>query len=155
MATLAGLLTMLGALLLLPVLPWAMGIVGPVTHVYTDTVPAENKGTYLVTDQGVMQLFTWRVEVPEFPADAPALSASTLREVAVVQRAFEEPAAFQLLALDDGGQIVPWAGSREGTGQLRLLLPPLPPGRYELVIPTDSSFGGVTRHFFVANGPPG
>jgi len=138
---------LLGALLALPALPWVMGITGPVQHVYTASVPADNRGTYLVTGQGVMQLFAWQVEMPAYPDDAPTLPAGSIEEVAVVAREFDEPAAYRLVAVDTG-RPVPWAGSRRVDGQLRLVPPPLPGGRYEIVVPRDSSFGGVTTHYF-------
>ena len=58
---------LLGAVATLPLLPWPMGIVTDAQHVYIEEVPAENRGTYLVTEQGVMQLYTWRIEPSQFP----------------------------------------------------------------------------------------
>lgn len=145
-AVAGALLTLLAALLVLPALPWVMGIVGPVQHVYVEEVPAGNAGTYLVTDDGVMQLYTWQVEMPSFPDDAPTVTAGSVREVAVVAREFDPPADYRLVDLDRG-RVVPWTGSERVDGQLRLTPPRLPAGRYQLVVPKDSSFGGVTTHY--------
>lgn len=143
-----GLATLVAVLVGLPALPWIMGIVTDMQHVYIDTVPAENEGTYLVTDDGVMQLYRWKVEPNRYPDDAPLLEASRVQEVAIVQDAFSDVADHQLWHVHDGSR-VPWGGAVEEGTQLRLALPgPLDAGRYHLVVPTDSMYGGAYHYYF-------
>lgn len=137
----------------LPFLPFPMGIVTDAKHVYTDTVPAENRGAYLTTDDGAMQLYTWRVEPTEFPSDAPGVQADRIHDVVVVLKVYDPPEDYRLYELD-GGHEVRWVSTGEDdAGHLVLHPPVLSPGRYMLVVPTDSMYGGVTRHYFVVAAP--
>lgn len=141
-------IALFASIAVLPVLPWAMGILGDVQHSYTATVPDENKGAYLVTDDGVMQLYSWDVEPTDFPPDAPVLEASRVHGLVLVQRAFDDVDAHVLYHIDRGHR-VPWAGSAASPRHLELEWEgDLAPGRYLLVVPSDSSFGGVHRHYF-------
>ena len=63
----AGVIFLFGLVISLPILPWTMGIVTDVKHVYMDYLPEDNRGTYLITSLGVMQLYSWYVEPEEFP----------------------------------------------------------------------------------------
>ena len=139
---------LLGLVAILPVLPWDMGIVTGAKHVYIATVPSDNDGAYLVTGQGVMELYPWSVEPATFPSDAPALAATSVHQIAVVQKQFDDPSRFQLYDLSTG-QLVRWSHAEQSGTKLTLDLgAPLSPGRYVLVRPTDSMYGGTTWHYF-------
>ena len=143
-----GTVVLLGSVAILPILPWPMGIVTDARHVFTAAVPAENRGAYLVTDQGAMQLFTWNVEPPDFPADAPTLDAGSIQAAAVVQKAFAELDSYRLTNMTTGHSL-PWASS-EAAGMQLTLHPAaeLPPGDYALIVPSDGMFGGRSYHYF-------
>ena len=136
------------ALLVAPtVIPWIFGIVVDAQHVYLDEVPEENRGAYLVTEQGAMQLYNWHLPLAELPADAPALNAGDLQAVSIVMKQLEPSEAYDLFELETGA-LMNWQRSwREGR---QLLLDPgsLPAGDYMLVIPTDDMFGEKTYHYF-------
>jgi hypothetical protein len=138
---------LLGAVASLPLMPWPMGIVTDAQHVYIDAVPAENKGAYLVSEDGVMQLYTWRVEPADFPGDAPTLASGTIDAVAIVQKQYDPPADYLLYDLTTD-RAVPWQQGAEQDGRLVLQPPALSAGDYMLVVPTDSMFGGKTWHYF-------
>jgi hypothetical protein len=138
---------LLGAVAALPLMPWPMGIVADAQHVYIDAVPAENKGAYLVSEDGVMQLYTWRVEPADFPGDAPTLDSGTIEAIAIVQKQYDPPADYFLFDLTTN-QAIPWQQSGEQDGRLVLQPPSLSAGDYMLVVPTDSMFGGKTWHYF-------
>lgn len=144
-----------GALVLLmaslPFLPFPMGIVAEAQHVYIDEIPAENRGAYVTTDDGVMQLFTWRVEPTEFPTDAPAFDPERIRSIAIVLKVFDPPENYMLYEYDTSHR-VRWLRTDEVDGHLLLVPPRLSPGRYMLVVPTDSMYGGSTRHYFSITG---
>ena len=143
-----GATVLLGSIAILPILPWVMGIVTDAKHVYTPTVPAENRGAYLVTDDGAMQLFTWHVQPDGFPSDAPTLEPDRIRAATIVQKQFAEPDSYRLLNLTTG-QTVEWASS--AVDGMQLTLRPageLPPGEYLFIVPSDSMFGGNTVHYF-------
>ncbi len=143
-----GATVLLGSIAILPILPWAMGIVTDARHVYTAAVPTDNRGAYLVTDQGAMQLFTWHVEPDGFPADAPTLEAVSIQAAVVVQKQFAEPDSYQLINLTTG-QRVGWASSAVDGMQLTLRAAgDLPPGEYVLIVPSDGMFGGSSVHYF-------
>lgn len=143
----SGVVVLLGLVAVLPVIPWTMGIVRNVKHVYTSSVPGENRGAYLVTDQGVMQLFAWYVEPSDFPEDAPTLDASSLHSIAIVQKQFSEPNQYQLYDMTTA-TLLDWTGVQKSGMKLTLIPGKLAPGRYMLVVPLDSMFGGVTIHYF-------
>ena len=144
----AGATVLLGSIAVLPILPWMMGIVTDVRHVYTDSVPPDNRGAYLVTDAGVMQLFTWHVQPEGFPGDAPTLEPGSLRAATVVQKQFAEPDDYQLLNLTTG-QAVEWASSVADGMQLTMRpAGELPPGEYLFIVPSDGMFGGNSMHYF-------
>ncbi|MDQ6766024.1 MAG: hypothetical protein M3Z22_07995 [Verrucomicrobiota bacterium] len=147
--------TFVGAIVMLPILPWTMGIVGNVKHVYTPSLPATNEGAYVITDAGVMQLYAWYVEPSSFPPDAPTLDAGAICAVAVVQKQFDDVAQYQLIDLGHD-KLVAWSRVSHQSGRLTLVPPrPLPPGEYEFVRATDSMFGGTTLHYFrLAAAPP-
>jgi hypothetical protein len=143
-----GVTGLLGSVAILPALPWVMGIVTDAQHVYTAEVPHENRGAYLVTDRGVMQLFTWYVQPEGFPRDAPTLSAGSVREIAVVQKVFDEQNRYQLIDLTANRSVAFGSSSRDG---MRLTLRPeggLVPAEYLLVVPLDGMFGGQSWHYF-------
>jgi hypothetical protein len=146
--TALGVIGLLGAVAILPALPWLMGIVTDARHSYTADVPAENRGAYLVTSDGAMQLFAWYVDLDAFPSDAPTLQQGAVSAFAVVQKQHAAVDDYRLLRLSNG-QRIPWADSSED-GMKLVLVPSvaLQPDEYELIAPTDSMFGGVTRHFF-------
>lgn len=143
-----GATVLLGSITILPILPWVMGIVTDARHVYTATVPPDNRGAYLVTKDGVMQLFAWHVQPEGFPADAPTLELGTVRAATIVQKQFGVPDSYRLLNLTTG-ESVEWASS--GADGMHLTLRPageLPPGDYMLIVPSDGMFGGNTLHYF-------
>jgi|GEM_PF-125587 len=142
-----GVVTLLGLVASLPVLPWTMGIVTSAKHVYIDQVPEENRGFYLLTDQGVMQIFTWNLEPGEFPNDAPSLEAHSIRSMAVVQKLFDQPENYRLYNLTEDHQI-PWQSTHSHGMQLYFQPQSLSPGEYMFVAPTDSMYGGKTWHYF-------
>ena len=144
----AGVSTVTLAIVSLPILPWTMGIVGDVQHVYTAELPAENRGAYLLTDDGVMQLYTWYVQPEEMPDDAPTLEAGRVHGIGVVQKAFSAPDDYQLYELDTG-QRVPLGRAAEDGLQMRIDLGrTLAAGSYMLRVPLDSMFGGSSWHYF-------
>ena len=142
-----GAATLLGAVVSLPILPWGMGIVTQVKHVYTAQVPAENRGAYLVTGQGVMQLYSWYVEPADFPEDAPVLPKDSIKSITIVLKQFDEPDAYQLYDLGTNERIQ-WKDAKQEGIHLNLVPDTLPVGEYVLVVPTDSMFGGQTLHYF-------
>jgi len=144
----AGAAVLLGSVAILPMLPWVMGIVTDARHVYTATVPTDNRGAYLVTDDGVMQLFAWHIQPEAFPSDAPTLDLGSIRVATVVQKQFSEVDSYQLLNLTTG-QSVDWASS--AVDGMQLTLRPagdLPPGEYVFIVPSDGMFGGNSLHYF-------
>lgn len=144
----AGISTVTLAIVSLPVLPWAMGIVGDVQHVYTAELPAENRGAYLLTDDGVMQLYTWYVRPDAMPEDAPTLHADRVHGIGIVQKALSEADEYQLYDLATGDQVPLGAATEQGM-QMRIALgTPLAPGDYMLRVPLDSMFGGSSWHYF-------
>ncbi len=149
----AGVSFLFGALLLLPILPWTMGIVTDAKHVYTNQVPEENRGTYLVTRKGAMQLYNWYIQPPEFPGDAPTLDSADIESIEIVQKQFSPVSDYRLFRLaegdETGGQEAPLVETSRRT--MHLVLSPgaaLQTGRYMLIVPMDSMFGGSTLHFF-------
>lgn len=136
-----------GSLVALPVLPWVMGIVGDVQHSYTPEVPTTNRGTYVVTAKGAMQLFAWYVDPGEMPVDAPTLAPGDVQQIAVVQKVFAEPSDYRLFDLSRG-TVVDWLSVSRSDGALELDPGPLGAGDYEVLVPTDGMFGGSTLHFF-------
>ncbi|MEA2623737.1 MAG: hypothetical protein QOH61_2647 [Chloroflexota bacterium] len=143
-----GATALLGSIAILPALPWVMGIVTDARHVYAAEVPQDNRGAYLVTDQGVMQLFTWYVQPDEFPRDAPTLPQGSVREIAVVQKLFDDQSRYQLIDLTTNRLIALASGSKVG---MRWTMRPdadLAAAEYLLVVPLDGMFGGQTWHYF-------
>ncbi len=146
--TVGGALIIFGALLSLPIMPWAMGIVKDVKHVYIPTLPADNDGAYLMTDQGVMELYEWYIEPDGFPSDAPTLQAANVHSIAIVLKQFDLPEHYILVNGTTGDQIRWGTVSKNGTQMILTPLEPLTPGQYELMAPTDGMFGGDTFHYF-------
>jgi hypothetical protein len=143
-----GVTALLGSIAILPALPWAMGIVTDARHVYAAEVPPDNRGAYLVTDRGVMQLFTWYVQPDAFPRDAPTLAPGSVREIAVVQKVFDDQDRYQLIDLTTNRSV---AFGSSSTAGMRLTLRPdgaLAAGEYLLVVPLDGMFGGQSWHYF-------
>jgi hypothetical protein len=143
-----GVTALLGSIAILPALPWVMGIVTDAQHVYAAEVPRENRGAYLVTDRGVMQLYTWYVEPDGFPRDAPTLREGSVGEIAVVQKAFDVQDRYQLIDLTDDRSVT-WAST--STDGMQLTLRPdgaLAAAEYVLVVPLDGMFGGQSWHYF-------
>jgi hypothetical protein len=132
---------------ILPLLPWSMGIVTDVKHVFITDVPQENRGAYLVTDQGIMQLYTWRVEPSTFPGDAPTLDREAVTSVAIVQKQFDAAQNYRLYNLTADRRVT-WQSASSDELQLYLEVDTLEAGDYMLVVPTDSMFGGKTWHYF-------
>lgn len=143
-----GATTLFSLVIALPILPWTMGIVTAAKHVYIASVPASNPGAYLVTRQGVMELFAWYVEPPTFPSDAPDLFAGDVREVVVVQKQFDPPDRYRLYRFDDHTAITWRSAIRHGEQLTLVPAVPLRAGSYVLLRPTDSMYGGETFHYF-------
>lgn len=139
---------LLGAVAVLPILPWPMGIVTDARSSVTAQLPAQNRGTYLITRGGAMQLYAWYTELDAVPLDAPTLSRSTVLAVAAVQKQFDDPAHYRLYQLP-AGNVIPWRSVARSDHTLRLIPPtPLPRGDYLLTVPSDGMFGGHTSHYF-------
>ncbi len=147
LGVIVGVSILAGTIISVPILTWIMGINGDVQHVYTETLPTDNRGAYLLTDQGVMQLFAWHLELDQVPEDAPTLDAAGLDAVAIVQKQFYPPEQYALLRIDAGVRI-DWQSSRQEGTQLFLDPGPLQPGAYMLIVETDEMFGGRTYHYF-------
>jgi hypothetical protein len=139
-----------GLIAILPVLPWTMGIVTQAKHVYTANLPEENRGVYLVTDNGVMQLYTWRIEPSDFPPDAPTLNKDSVHSIVVIQKQFDPPDDYLLYNVAKNEKIN-WQGYSEKDNQLQLTPGALEDGDYMLQVPTDSMYGGKTYHYFHLN----
>ncbi len=148
-ATVTGAVIIFGALISLSILPWVMGIVTNVKHVYTSTLPTDNEGAYLMTNQGVMELFAWYLEPDDFPSDAPTLQASNVHSIALVRKQFDLPEHYVLMNGTTGEQIRWGEVSKNGTQLILTPVEPLSPGEYELTAPTDGMFGGSTYHYFI------
>jgi hypothetical protein len=148
-ATVTGAVVIFGALLSLSVIPWFMGIVTDVKHVYISYLPTDNDGVYLMTDQGVMQLFAWSLEPDDFPTDAPILQAANVHSIAIVLKQFDVPEHYALMN-GTTGDLIRWGSvSKQGTQLILTPLQPLDPGEYELTAPTDGMFGGSTYQYFI------
>jgi hypothetical protein len=147
-ATVGGATFIFGALIMLSVLPWVGGIVTDVKHVFIPSLPADNEGAYLMTDQGVMQLFEWYLEPDDYPEDAPTLQANSVHSIAIVMKQFDAPQNYILINGTTGNQIRWGSVSKDGTRMILTPSSPLQPGEYELTAPTDGMFGGSTYHFF-------
>ncbi len=147
-ATVGGVTVIFGALIFLSVLPWLGGIVTNVKHVYINYLPTDNEGAYLMTDQGVMQLFAWNLELDDYPEDAPTLQAANVHSIAIVMQQFDLPEHYMLVNGTTGQQIRWGQISQNGTQLILTPAQPLQPGEYELTAPTDGMFGGDTYHYF-------
>ncbi len=148
-ATVTGVVIIFGALISLSILPWAAGMIKDVKHVYISTLPTDNEGSYLMTDQGVMELFEWYIEPDDFPTDAPTLQAANVHQIAIVMKQFS-PADSYVLVNGTTGEQVRWGEmSQKGTQLFLTPLQPLQPGEYELTVPTDGMFGGDMYHYFI------
>lgn len=147
-ATVGGAVFIFAALISLSIMPWAMGIVKDVQHVYIPSLPTDNDGAYLMTNQGVMELFEWYVEPDDYPSDAPTLQAANVHSIAIVMKQFDVPEHYVLMNGNTGEQIRWGQISRKGTQLVLTPLAPLQPGEYELTVPTDGMFGGDTYHYF-------
>lgn len=143
----AGFLLVIAAILSVPLMPWIMGIVGSTPQGYLEALPLENRGAYLLTTRGFVELFEWHILFTELPEETPVFNSSDLQYVAVVQKQFSLPDAYQLINLENGAYIS-WQSSQEKDRQLILDPGPLPPGEYLFIRDTDDMFGGVTYHYF-------
>lgn len=143
-----GMILLMGSL---PFLPFPMGIVADAKHVYIDAVPSENRGAYVTTDDGVMQLYTWRVPPTEFPSDAPTFRPDRIRSLDVVLKVYDPPENYRLYEFDTSHEVA-WVEASESEDALTLVPPRLDEARYMLVVPTDSMYGGTTRHYFSVAG---
>jgi hypothetical protein len=143
----SGVVIIFGFVISLPILPWTMGIVKDVKHVYISQLPTENRGTYLLTSNGVMELFAWYVEPEDFPTDAPVLDATSIHSIAVVEKQFDAPENYELVSLNTN-EVIPWKSFQQNGMQMIFDPGQLSAGDYELVTPTDSMFGGDTVEYF-------
>ncbi len=138
----------LSAVALMPLAPVYMGIANAkFKSVYIQQVPADNNGVYLLTDQGVLQVYSWSIEPEDYPDDTAVLSAATLHRFVVVSKQFDDAVNYKLLSLQTG-EFVPWQSFDQKGTELTLDPGSLPPGQYELTTPTDNMFGGDTYEFF-------
>jgi hypothetical protein len=154
-ATTAAVIALFASISSLPFLALAMGLTSQsVRSSWTATVPPENRGAYIVTSSGAMQLFDWYIEPDDFPGDAPTLDPTAVERIAVVQKQHVDPASYRLVHLTTN-TVVGWASSSLDGMQLTLVPPPLAPGDYELIVPTDDMFGGSTSDFFRLGPPDG
>ncbi len=147
--TVIGVIAIFLALVSLSILPWAAGIVKDVKHVYIPYLPTDNDGAYLMTNQGVMELFEWYIEPDDYPSDAPTLQTANVHSIAIVMKQFDVPEHYVLMNGTTGEQIRWGTVSQNGTQLILTPASPLPAGEYELVVPTDGMFGGDTYHYFI------
>lgn len=139
---------LLGSVAILPAVPWVMGIVTDAKHVYINAVPTDNKGTYLITNKGVMELFAWNEEPEVFPGDAPTLQTGDIRSIAVVQNQFDTYDKYQLYDMNTETQVTLQGATVQGHELAFNLGRPLTPGQYMMVVPSDSMYGGEIWNFF-------
>ncbi|MDQ2807682.1 MAG: hypothetical protein M3Z04_12365, partial [Chloroflexota bacterium] len=140
---------LLGSVAILPAVPWVMGIVTDAKHVYINAVPTDNKGTYLITNKGVMELFAWSEEPEVFPSDAPTLQPDDISSIAVVQNQFDTYDKYQLYEMNTETQMTLQDGHAQGHELTFKLGGTLTPGQYMMVVPSDSMYGGEIWNFFV------
>jgi len=140
-------LVLLVGFLALPLFPSTLGIVAKAQHVLVDKIPEDGPGAYLLTDQGVMQIYDWRMPMSKLPPDAAILQAESLRSLVIVGRQVHPAATYVLYDL--GRQhTVGWQSTQRQGRQLFLQPSSLPPGDYLLIVPTEDLFGGNTYHYF-------
>ncbi len=139
---------LLGSVAILPAVPWVMGIVTDAKHVYISAVPTDNKGTYLITNKGVMELFTWNEEPEVFPSDGPTLQTGDISSIAVVQNQFDTYDKYQLYDMNTETQVTLQDGHAHGHELTFNLGRPLTPGQYMMIVPSDSMYGGEIWNFF-------
>lgn len=136
------------AAVVLTSLPLLTHTAGPASAPFTPSVPLQNKGVYLQTTSGVLQLFSWTDPRDSFPSDAPTLPQGSVRQVVVVQNAFDSPGSYLLYRYGSAGA-VPWQVSQVTGHRLDLVPTQLPPGRYLFLSRTDDSFAENTYQYFV------
>lgn len=140
--------TILGSIAILPVvLPFTMGLVQDVQHIYVDEVYEGVRSAYLVTEDGAMQLFDWNMPFTKIPSDAPVLEASRVHSISIVRKQFEPAENYQLIRLNDN-QYVEWKNETRKSKQMILEPGQFTPGDYMLVAPQDDFYGATTYHFF-------
>lgn len=140
-------LLLLAGLLALPLFPSALGIVASAQHVLIEQIPENHAGAYLLTEQGAMPIYDWRMPMSKLPPDALALEAGSLRTLVIVGRHVHPPTAYVLYNL--GRQhTVAWQSVHRQGRQLLLQPPRLAPGDYLLIVPTEDVFGSNTYHYF-------
>ncbi|MGE5224294.1 MAG: hypothetical protein ACM3PY_17800 [Omnitrophica WOR_2 bacterium] len=138
----------LSAVALLPVVPIYMGIANArFKSVYIQQVPTDNNGVYLVTNQGVLQVYSWSIEPEDYPGDSAVLNTTDIQHIVVVSKQFDVAANYRLYSLSTG-EVIPWQSYEKNGTQLTLNPGLLEAGQYELQTPTDNMFGGDTWQYF-------
>lgn len=147
-AVAAGLgLLLLAGLLALSLFPSALGIVANAQHVRIEQIPENNAGAYLLTEQGAIPIYDWRMPMSKLPPDALALETGSLRTLVIAGRQVHPSTAYVLYDL--GRQhTVGWQSVQRQGRQLLLQPPRLAPGDYLLIVPTEDVFGSNTYHYF-------
>ena len=147
-ATGAGLgLLLLVGLLALSLVPSVLGIVAKAQHALVESMPENDAGAYLLTDQGALPIYNWRMPMSKLPPDAAALEVGRLRSLVIVGQQVHSETAYVLYDL--GRQhTVAWRSIHQQGRQLYLQPSSLPPGDYLLIVPTEDVFGGNTYHYF-------
>ncbi len=145
-----GMLTFLfGTLMLMPVFPVFMGILGDVPQplIYLPEMPAGVSGAYLLTEQGTLPLYEWYMPLQQAPRDSAVLSRLQIQQVVVAQKVLYPASDYQLYWLETGQRM---AWQMEEQQDTRLLLKPanLPVGSFMLVVPTNGMFGGENFYYF-------
>jgi hypothetical protein len=129
------------------VLPWLSGIRSGAKHTYLPEISDQVRGVYLLTEQGVMLLYTWNMPLDNVPDDAPTLDATTLHTLTVVHKQFYPPESYLLYNLT-ANALIPWQATHQQDRQLVLDPGPLVPGDYLFIMPTMDMFGGESYHYF-------
>ena len=124
-----------------------------IKYTYQPRLTPEVVGQFIATRKGPVKLFTWRDPQNPYPSDALRLHAADVAGLIARAAAVDNPGAYALFNLDQGGK-VPLA-VRSSTGRQLTLTPPrLHPGRYLFIATHQGMFGG--RDFaYVTVVPPG
>ena len=143
----AGAFTILIVLMASVIVPWIFGVVEDAQHVYQEDVPEENRGVYIITEAGVIQLFNWQLPLMALPDDAPVVDAESFQALSIVMKQIEPANSYQLFEMETG-DLVSWQNAWRDGRQLLLDPGSLSAGDFMMVIPTDDLFGEKTYHYF-------
>jgi hypothetical protein len=136
-------------ILILPALPFPLGIVGPARYAYASYVPTDADGIFLSTHRGELELYAWYFPLNSFPGDAPAMHMGVVKSLFVTRPALDSPWKFSLINLKNQHRLPLRAVRLPNGRQMRLIpLHPIPPGRYVMLAPTEGMDGGYEWYYF-------